>query len=165
MVKTAGFSCSARRELVFDRGPRECRTLQNTLQRRNSNGGAVFWLRLDQERKKQQEIKENIREEVESMVSDRKEPTEVKYKRQIQLELSSLQSISGESSIPSEDEDEAHALMSIARKLEQYQAEKQEFELKYLPGEEMPSALLSIASLDSMLLRFCPNKPMPYLHF
>ena len=138
-MSKCGFSCSARRELVFDRGPRECRTLQSTLQRRNSQGGAIFWMKLDQERKQKMETENNILHEIQNMVSDRTEPTEIKFRRQIHLELSSLQSVSTESSFRSESNegqtaDEAKALLLIAKKLEKEQGEKREFELRYLPG-------------------------------
>lgn len=116
-------------------------------------------MKLDQERKQKQEINESIQEEVQSMVTDRKEPTEVKYRRQIHLELSSLRSISRESSFPSDSEvsenpqDETMALLLVARRLERDQAEKQQFELKYLPGQ---SSFFSISCEQSGLINSKP---------
>ncbi len=133
----AAFNSSTRRELVFDRGPKECRTLQNILQRRNSQGGAVFWMKLDRERKLKQQINEQIQNEVKNMMYISQEPIEIKTKRQIHLELSSLRSMSRSSSSDISDiqfDDETQALLLLAKKRESEQAEKREFELAYVPG-------------------------------
>ena len=88
-----------------------------------------------------EQINEQIQNEVHSMVSSSQEPTEIKTKRRIHLELSSLRSMSRSSSTTftecteEQSVNETQALLAIAKKLEKEQAEKREFELWYVPGK------------------------------